>query len=513
MIRSARSPEARQRLGEVADREAPRRGGSALGGAEELVDVAAGDVGELLAALVRRDAAERADGAQQRAGQGAGADTGLDDVRAGEDVGERDDLGRVLRVDDGGAARHRDDELGEQRPEDEVLPAGRGGDREALFAPDQVVVRHAATVGVEGLARLQADVVPATLAVEQAHPLALAQRAAVDPGPRLGGDVGASGVGLVGMLAGCFGGVGHPRNTSVRRRWKALSTSAVVSTPKTDPSSSTRRYSDAGCGVIAVTRSSPAISAGSRRPSSSERATAEVATHGRRSSGVASQRRLAHDADRDARRRHGDRCCRPAASRARRTASASGRSPGTARVRRASRRATSCGSRLRSRAADIAAVAPDHRNAATTNASRKSRIVGSTAGDLRLQDRPQHGGHGGHPAGPPGDDGAAVDVAGDPPDQRLEHPTAVERQTGDEVEEADEQVGAGEALDGDEQQPVRRHEPQAQRDDADGERGQRTDDRDQELLARLAGLPLDRGHAAEEVERDRADREPESRAP
>ena len=87
-----------------------------------------GDVGELLAPLVRRHAAVRADGAQQRAGQRAGADAGLDDAGAREDVGHRDDLGGVLGVDDRRAARHRDHELAQQRPEDEVLAAGGRGD-------------------------------------------------------------------------------------------------------------------------------------------------------------------------------------------------------------------------------------------------------------------------------------------------------------------------------------------------------------------------------------------------
>ena len=128
MIRSTWSARARAGLGEVAERAGPRPGGSALGGGEELVDVAAGDVGELLAQLVRRDPAPRADRAQQRAGEGPGPDAGLDDVRAREDVGQRDDLRGVLGVDDRRAAGHRDHELVEQRPEDEVLPAGRRGD-------------------------------------------------------------------------------------------------------------------------------------------------------------------------------------------------------------------------------------------------------------------------------------------------------------------------------------------------------------------------------------------------
>ena len=164
--------------------------GLALGGVEELVDVAAGDVGELLAQLVRRHRAPRADGAQQRAGQRARAGAGLDDAGAGVDVGQRDDLGGVLGVDDGRAARHRDDELGEQRPEDEVLPAGRRGEREALLAADHLVVVEVALVGEEALAGDQLEVVLAALLVDQPHPLALAQGAAVDAGPGLGGDVG-----------------------------------------------------------------------------------------------------------------------------------------------------------------------------------------------------------------------------------------------------------------------------------------------------------------------------------
>ena len=152
MTRSARSPGRGQRLGEVAEGEPPGR----VVAAEELRDVGPGDVGELLAPLVGRHPAVGADRAQQGAGQCAGPDAGLDDVRAGEDVGHRDDLGGVLGVDHRGTARHRDHELAQQRPEDEVLPAGRRRDREALVAADQVVVLEVATVGEEALARERA---------------------------------------------------------------------------------------------------------------------------------------------------------------------------------------------------------------------------------------------------------------------------------------------------------------------------------------------------------------------
>ena len=76
---------------------------------------------------------------------------------------------------------------------------------------------------------------------------------------------------------------------------------------------------------------------------------------------------------------------------------------------------------------------------------------------------------------------------------------------GDQVEDAHDQVGAGQALDGHQQQPVGRHEPQRQRGQPDADRGERPHDRDHQLLARSARLSLDRGGAAEEVEGDRAD--------
>ncbi len=218
MIRSARSPEAGS-----ASARSPRvscHAGwvSPSGAPKNCDDVAAGDVGELLAPLVRRHPAVRADGPQQRAGQCAGADAGLDDVRAREDVGERDDLGGVLGVDDRGAARHRDDELREQRPEAEVLAARGRRDGEALLAADQLVVLDVAAVGEEALAGHELEVVPATLLVDQPDPLTDAQRSAVDAGPGLGGHVRCLlGVGGGGDF-GSIGGLGHPRELSARSR-------------------------------------------------------------------------------------------------------------------------------------------------------------------------------------------------------------------------------------------------------------------------------------------------------
>ena len=181
--RSVRSPEA----GSSSARSPRRSSQAGMVAPEELGDVAAGDVGELLAALERQHPPVRSDGPQQRAGQRAGADARLDHVRAGEDVGHRDDLGGVLGVDHGRAARHRHHELRQQRPEDEVLPARRRRDGEALLAADEVVVLEVAAVAEEALARLEAEVVPAALRVDQPDPLALAQRTAVHAGPGLRG--------------------------------------------------------------------------------------------------------------------------------------------------------------------------------------------------------------------------------------------------------------------------------------------------------------------------------------
>ena len=179
----------RERVGEVADGQLPRGVALPIGGAEELVDVPAGHVGEVLATFVRRQPAVRADRPEQGAGERTGPDAGLDHVGAGEDVGERDDLRGVLGIDDGGATGHGDDELRQERAEDEVLPASGRRDGEALLAADQLVVLEVPAVGEEAFPGLEADVVAATLAVGQADPLAGFERAAMNPGEGLGCDV------------------------------------------------------------------------------------------------------------------------------------------------------------------------------------------------------------------------------------------------------------------------------------------------------------------------------------
>jgi hypothetical protein len=109
-----------QLLGQVSQREPPGR----VVAPEELGDITTCDVGELLTALERGHPAVGPDGSQERAGEGPRAHPGLDDHGTREDVGHGHDLGRVLRVDHGRSARHRDDELAEQRTEHQVLAAG-----------------------------------------------------------------------------------------------------------------------------------------------------------------------------------------------------------------------------------------------------------------------------------------------------------------------------------------------------------------------------------------------------
>ena len=82
--------------------------------------------------------------------EGAGAHTGLHDAGAGEDVGEGQDLPRVLGVDHGGAAGHGQDVVGEQGAQREIgdVPVVR---QRCLRRPDQLVVREGTLVGVEVL--------------------------------------------------------------------------------------------------------------------------------------------------------------------------------------------------------------------------------------------------------------------------------------------------------------------------------------------------------------------------
>lgn len=172
---------------EVAQGDLPGR----VRAAEDGFDVAAGDVGELLAPLKGVQVAVVAHRAEQRDGQGTGADAGLDDAGAGEDIGHGDDLGGVLGVDDRRATRHGEDEVRKQRPEGLVLLADVVDHHRAVRLANDLVVVEEAAVGVERAAGLQADRVHPAAFVRQLHPLAHPERAAAAVGTGRGqrGDV------------------------------------------------------------------------------------------------------------------------------------------------------------------------------------------------------------------------------------------------------------------------------------------------------------------------------------
>ena len=202
----------RQVVLEVADGELP--GG--VRAAEVALHVLLGDLGEVLAALVGVQHALVADGAQQEAAERAGADARLHDAGAGEDVGEGQDLPRVLGVDHGGAAGHGQDVVGEQGAQREIGDVSRGADNAALGSTDQLVVREGTLVGVEVLSGFERERVVASLGVGE-----------LDLVPDLEGPASAGGTGRFGHVtslpvspgaptaargAAQAGGAGHGRD-------------------------------------------------------------------------------------------------------------------------------------------------------------------------------------------------------------------------------------------------------------------------------------------------------------
>jgi hypothetical protein len=147
-----------------------------------------GDLREVLAPLVGVDVPAVAHRAQQRAGQRAGADAGLEHPGARVDVRHRDDLRGVLRVDDGGAARHRQDVVGQQRAQRQVVHAPGGAHDAALGLADQRVVVEVALVRVELLAWGERERVVPALGVGQ-----------LDQVPRLEGSLPVRLAGLLGL--------------------------------------------------------------------------------------------------------------------------------------------------------------------------------------------------------------------------------------------------------------------------------------------------------------------------
>ena len=189
----------RQGVLQVADAQLPRR----VRATEHGFNVAAGDVCELFTTFEGVHATVVADCTQQRDGQCAGADSGLDDACAGEDVCLDDDLGGVLGVDDGCAARHGEHEVlveGAQRLVEDAVSVGDDG---AFGRADEVVVLEEALVGVVFAAFGEGDGGDAAAFVSDLDALAGAEGAAAVDCAGGGGGAAAHGVILLGFGSVC----------------------------------------------------------------------------------------------------------------------------------------------------------------------------------------------------------------------------------------------------------------------------------------------------------------------
>jgi len=101
-----------------------------------------------------------------------------------------------------------------------------------------------------------------------------------------------------------------------------------------------------------------------------------------------------------------------------------------------------------------------------------------------------------------------VGVAGELPHRGPQHPAAVEGEPWDEVEDADDDVGPRQQVDGEPEQPVAHHQPEGEPRHADADRGEGAHHRDPQLLLGRRGLPLDLGDTSDEVQGDGADADP-----
>ena len=160
-------------VGEVSGAQLP--GGMVA--AEPGVDVGGGDLGEVLTALDGQQVAGLPDGGEQVHGQCTGADAGLQDAGAGEDVPHGDDLSGVLGVDHLGAAGHGQDVVGQERAQQEQLVSGVGLDDAALVHADDVPVVEGAAHGLEVAVRVEQEGVLAALGVGDLDAFAVAEGA------------------------------------------------------------------------------------------------------------------------------------------------------------------------------------------------------------------------------------------------------------------------------------------------------------------------------------------------
>ena len=143
---------------------------------EEGLDVPNRPLLELGPQVVGDDPALGTGGPAQRQRERARTRPGLQDAGTREDVRPDQDRAGVLGVDDLGAPRHLQHEVGQPRPERSEGHPRRRMHKGPLGRADQEVVREPAAVRVPGLVGLERDEVPAVPLVHQQDPLPRLER-------------------------------------------------------------------------------------------------------------------------------------------------------------------------------------------------------------------------------------------------------------------------------------------------------------------------------------------------
>ena len=126
-----------------------------------------------------------AHGAQEGHRQGAGARTSLQHAGAHENIALDQDLRGVLGINNGGAARHREDVIHHEVAEEQEGRAQGGLDDGTFIHPHDVIVVDYAFMGMELASFFQNDRVVAPLGVRQLHAVAIGKGARISHAAKL----------------------------------------------------------------------------------------------------------------------------------------------------------------------------------------------------------------------------------------------------------------------------------------------------------------------------------------
>ncbi|MNJ50148.1 hypothetical protein D3C77_454100 [compost metagenome] len=144
---------------------------------EQALDITAGDIGKLLAALDRVQVAVIAHRTQQGNRQRPRTHASLNHPRPGKNIGHGHNLAGILGIDHRGTSRHGLDKVAQQRPENMVLQALAAGYPRAFRTADDLVMIKIAFVGVELTTRRQADDIQMPTLITEQDTLPCTQRA------------------------------------------------------------------------------------------------------------------------------------------------------------------------------------------------------------------------------------------------------------------------------------------------------------------------------------------------